>query len=327
MILRKEFCRVCGHDIAGRWPAQVCSTLCRATATREREARKEQKRKKGSAYYQRKQQRERQRRTAPRGILSRRALTMKMRRRLRKAAQRLAYFMCLPQRRRLRALRSRLAARGAIISLLRRRARETQLPYHQRQHVRELKRLREITPHYRSKARERHKKRAAQMIPIYALRGLGWLDGYDIIPEPRPIEPKPKPKHERRKPPTKYQKVIAAYAPQFQHATSPSSSTLPRSVGRPSMMNAGQKVICDQISMVFGMPAAIVSRDLRQRRGGNVGSVKKYIVDSQGNVVAAREVWELAYAPRAKSRERERRLKVRTVVAAFRELGLLSMES
>lgn len=319
----EKHCRVCGHDITGRWPAQVCSTLCRMTVKREkarRKARTESRRKASARREARRIERKRQARVEIRKHNHR------IRQRLRNLASRLDRFNPHKMLDNLATRLRRFKPKPSRNRTPTPEERERKRLYERTPEARERKRLRELSLHYRQQKKEREKRRTAKMIPIHALREMGWLDGYDFI-----MEPKPKPdacvkrrSHEPKPPKTKYQKVIAAYAPQYQSAN-----------------KQQQKLIRDQIKMVFypradgltiqGWRALANARnrvalDLRQKRNGGDGSHKKYIVDSQGNVIESRKVWKKAYAPRRQLKEEERRSKRRAILAALDQLDILPME-
>jgi len=294
MIARR--CIVCGHDITGRWPAQVCSMLCRSTAEREKWRRKHRRR--SRAYKLRRQARKVESKRAKRQADPNwQAWRADVDARKLQAQQR------LQQRQRagrLRDLSVRLKQQARII---------------RNKLARDRKRERDRTEPYRLKAHEREMKRSRQMAPIHALRELGLLDGYEIVVRPDQHQyqfwigrrgPDRKPR-DLPKPLTKYRRFVWAYADRYQ------------------AFDLEEKgAVVDRLYMAFGRSRRIIANDLERRsRMSWPVCPNLIVVDSQGTAkIGGRLTW-ITYAPVRRQLERQRRLKCRTILAAFDELRLL----
>lgn len=289
-------CIVCAHDITGRWPAQVCSMLCRAIAQRRKRARKP------AAYFQRREMRARQRKTGKRA--ARRAL-----RRLVAARKRLAKLLCRLERVKGRAVRTGARKLGNLSARLRRQ-RNLFYEFAPRSRQRE----RQSTRQYRLQARQRERARASrEMGIIYTLRDLGWLRGYDIV---RPGEEAVQTTRRKRSQPTyraprsKFRRFIWAYADRYQ-ASDPQ----------------GRQALVEQFYIAFCYLAGRsgshgkIDSDFRSRTNWPVGR-KLIIVNSSGVAKIGPTLADRIRAPVRRLLDQQRHSKRRIIVAAFVDLGL-----
>jgi hypothetical protein len=196
-------CIICGHDITGRWPAQVCSMLCRGIARRRKRARKP------AAYFERKRARLQQRQAqtrAERRVWRADIAARKRQEQLLSRQRHEARLMIWAAARKLRDLSARLKRYRNVCYRITPRTRQ---------------RERQATRQYRLQARQRDRARDnREMAMIYSLRERGWLRGYDIIRPGENCEPtrraSRRPAYQTAR--SKYRRFIWAYADRYQAA-------------------------------------------------------------------------------------------------------------